>query len=83
MEIWRAEPGDVVRLPASCWPRIVIVTDCEGTGLVGFNRLCWEAEDEGAGGSTVFPDELDVDLLHTEREGKQCFLSRTSALTET
>jgi hypothetical protein len=80
MELWRAEPGDVVRLPASCWPRVVIVTDCEGVdGSVLYNRLSWEDEDEGARGSTVLPDTLEVDLLFTERAGKRPFLACESA----
>jgi hypothetical protein len=79
MELWRAEPGDVVRLPASCWPRVVIVTDCEGvTGSTEFNRLSWEDEDEGAHGSTVLPDTLEVDLLFTGRDGKRAFLAPAS-----
>lgn len=79
MELWRAEPGDVVRLPASCWPRVVIVTDCDGTeGSVLYNRLSWEDEDEGARGSTVLPGTLEVDLLFTERAGKRVFLSPAS-----
>jgi hypothetical protein len=80
MELWRAEPGDVVRLPASCWPRTVVVTDCEGvTCGTDFNRLSWEDEDEGVRGSTVLPDALEVDLLFTERADKQPFLARGSA----
>lgn len=82
MEIWRAEPGDVVRLPASCWPRVVIVTDCEGTDSVLYNRLSWEDEDAGARGSTVLPESLEVDLLFTERDGKRCFMARASAALE-
>ena len=82
MELWRAEPGDVIRLPASCWPRTVIVTDCDGTACgPDFNRLSWEDEDEGARGSTVLPDALEVDLLYTGREDKQCFLSPAFAET--
>jgi hypothetical protein len=77
MELWRAEPGDVVRLPASCFPRVVIVTDCEGAGP-DFNRLSWEDEDEGVSGSTVLPEALEIDLLFTGRDGKQCFLARAS-----
>lgn len=82
MEIWRADPGDVVRLPASCWPRIVIVTDCEGTDSALYSRLSWEDEDEGAHGSTVLPESLEVDLLFTERDGKRCFMARASASLE-
>ena len=77
MELWRAEPGDVVRLPASCWPRTVIVTDCDGAGP-GYNRLWWEDDDEGARGSTVLPDTLEIDLLYTERDTKRVFLSPAS-----
>ena len=80
MEIWRAEPGDVVRLPASCWPRVVLVTDCDSIdGKTDLNRLSWEDEDEGARGSTVLPDSLEVDLLFTERDDKRVFLSPASA----
>lgn len=80
MELWRAEPGDVVRLPASCWPRVVIVTDCDGIdGSALYNRLSWEDEDEGARGSVVLPESLEVDLLFTERAGKRVFLSPASA----
>ena len=75
MELWRAEPGDVVRLPASCWPRVVLVDDCEGTSKAGLNRLHWADEDEGAHGSLVLPDTLEVDLLFTERDSKRVFLS--------
>lgn len=75
MELWRAEPGDVVRLPASCFPRVVIVTDCEGTAIIGLNRLSWEDEDEGVSGSTVLPESLEVDLLFTERADKRPFLA--------
>ena len=79
MELWRAEPGDVVRLPASCWPRVVIVTDCEGaSGATDLNRLSWEDEDNGARGSTVLPDSLEVDLLFTERTDKRVFLAPAS-----
>ena len=82
MELWRAEPGDVIRLPASCWPRTVIVTDCDGVnGKTDLNRLSWEDEDEGARGSTVLPDSLEVDLLFTERDDKRCFLSPAFAET--
>jgi hypothetical protein len=83
MEVWRAEPGDVVRLPASCWPRVVLVTGCAAVyGTTEFVRLSWEDEDEGAYGSTVLPDTLEVDLLFTERADKRCFLARTSALID-
>jgi hypothetical protein len=83
VELWRAEPGDVVRLPASCWPRTVIVTGCDGTSSgPDFNRLSWE-DDEGARGSLVLPDTLEVGLLYTGREDKRPFLSPASALTET
>ena len=79
MELWRAEPGDVVRLPASCWPRVVIVTGCDGVdGSTEFNRLSWEDDDEGVRGSTVLPDTLEVDLLFTERDDKRVFLSPAS-----
>lgn len=79
MELWRAEPGDVVRLPASCWPRVVIVTDCDGVhGKTDLNRLSWEDEDNGASGSTVLPDTLEIDLLYTERGAKRVFLSHAS-----
>jgi hypothetical protein len=79
VEIWRAEPGDVVRLPASCWPRVVIVTGCEGVaGTTDFNRLSREDDDEGVRGSTVLPDTLEVDLLYTERADKRPFLSPAS-----
>lgn len=82
MELWRAEPGDVVRLPASCWPRVVIVTDCDGIdGKTDLNRLSWEDDDEGARGSTVLPDSLEVDLLFTGRDDKRCFLSPAFAET--
>ena len=82
MEIWRAEPGDVVRLPASCWPRVVVVTDCDSVeGKTDLNRLSWEDDDEGARGSTVLPDSLEVDLLFTERGDKRCFLSPAFAET--
>lgn len=74
MELWRAEPGDVLRLPPSWWPRTVIVTDAEATALRGeWVRIWWET-DEGRG-STVFPDALDADLLHTERPDKAPFLA--------
>ena len=83
MELWRAEPGDVVRLPVSFWPRIVAVTDCEAADSgPDFNRLSWDAEDDGFRGSTVLPDGLEIDLLYTGRDDKRCFLARTSALTE-
>lgn len=79
MELWRAEPGDVIRLPASCWPRVVIVTGCDGTACgPDFNRLHWADEDEGAYGSVVLPGTLEVDLLYTEREDKRVFLSPAS-----
>lgn len=79
MELWRAEPGDVVRLPASCWPRVVIVTGCDGVhGKTDLNRLSWEDEDNGASGSTVLPDTLEIDLLYTERGAKRVFLSHAS-----
>jgi len=82
MELWRAEPGDVVRLPASCWPRTVLVTDADAVhGQAEFVRLSWEDDDEGARGSTVLPDALEVDLLFTERADKQCFV--TPAFAET
>jgi hypothetical protein len=53
------------------------VTDCDGAGP-DFNRLSWEDEDNGARGSTVLPDTLEVDLLYTERDGKRVFLSPAS-----
>ena len=74
MELWRAEPGDVLRLPPSCWPRIVEVTDAEGTGLKGdWTRLHWETDT--ARGSTILPDMLEADLLHTGRADKRPFLA--------
>jgi hypothetical protein len=71
MEIWRAEPGDVVRLPASFYPREVTVTDSEYTPG-GCNRVHWQAD--RAHGSTVLPELLEVDLLDTERPDKQAFV---------
>jgi hypothetical protein len=72
MEIWRAEPGDVVRLPASCWPRVVTVTDSE-YAPAGCNRIHWQAGP--ASGSTFLPDLLEVDLLLTPRPDKQVFIT--------
>jgi hypothetical protein len=72
MEIWQAGPGDVVRLPASCYPRMVTVTGSEYAAH-GCNRIHWEAG--RAHGSTVLPDTLQVDLLHTARADKQAFLT--------
>ena len=71
MELWRAEPGDVVRLPESFWPRVVTVTDSE-YARGECNRIHWEAP--GARGSTVLPDLPEIDLLSTERPGKQPFV---------
>jgi hypothetical protein len=71
MEIWRAEPGDVVRLPASCYPREVTITDSE-YAPGGCNRVHWQAG--RAYGSTVLPQLLEVDLLSTERPDKQVFV---------
>lgn len=72
MEIWRAEPGDVLRLPESCYPRVVTVTDSEyAPGEC--NRIRWEAD--RAYGSTVLPELLEVDLLRTERQDKRAFLA--------
>ena len=72
MEIWRAEPGDVLRLPASCYPREVTVTDSEyAPGEC--NRIHWVAGE--AQGSTVLPELLEVGLLHTERPDKQVFVT--------
>jgi hypothetical protein len=72
MEIWRAEPGDVVRLPASCYPRIVVVTDREyAPGEC--NRIHWVAD--GAHGPVVL---LEVELLDTERPDKQVFVTPDS-----
>ena len=46
MEMWRAGPGDVLRLPPSFWPRVIEVTDAEGTHLKGdWTRLHWETDD--------------------------------------
>jgi hypothetical protein len=72
IEIWRAEPGDVVRLPASCWPRVVTVTDSE-YAPGGCNRIHWQAGQ--AHGSTVLPDLLEIDLLSTTRPDKQVFVT--------
>ena len=76
MEIWQAEPGDVVRLPASCWPREVSVTDSEYASGGEYNRIHWEAG--RAHGSTVLPDRLNVDLLDTERQDKRPFMTPES-----
>jgi hypothetical protein len=72
MEIWQAEPGDIVRLPASCYPRVVTVTGSE-YAPDGCNRIHWEADQ--AHGSTVLLGTLQVSLLHTARADKQAFLA--------
>lgn len=72
MEIWRAEPGDVVRLPASCWPHVVTVTDSE-YAPGGCNRIHWQTE--RAYGSMILPDLLEINLLSTMRPGKQVFVT--------
>lgn len=71
MELWRARPGDVIRIP-SHYPAAVTVTDSEDAG-VGFNRLHWETEDEH--GCTALSDETDVDLLFTESLGMKVFVA--------
>jgi hypothetical protein len=72
MEIWRAEPGDTLWLPRSCYPHQVTVTDSEYAGP-GYNRIHWEAD--GVRGSTVLPELLEVDLVDTERPDKQAFVT--------
>ena len=72
MEIWQVEPVDVVRLPASFYPRVVRVTDSEyAPGEC--NRIHWVAAE--AYGSTVLPELLEVGLLDTERPDKQVFVT--------
>jgi hypothetical protein len=72
IQIWRAEPGDVVQLPASCSPRVVTVTG-SGYAPAGCNRIRWQAG--RAYGSTVLPDLLEAGLRSTPRPGKQVLVN--------
>jgi hypothetical protein len=71
MELWRARPGDVIRIPGH-YPAAVTVTDSDYAG-VGFNRLHWETDDEH--GWTALPDETDVELLFTESPDMKVFVA--------
>ena len=72
MQIWRAEPGDVVRLPVSCYPREVTVTDSEyAPGEC--NRVHWVAI--RSSDPKAPPVMLEVDLLATERPDKRAFVT--------
>jgi hypothetical protein len=63
-EVWRLEPGDVIRVPGR-WPEAVTVTET-GYGGPAHDRVEWTAQVDGLGkmrGDWRLPRGLAVELL--------------------
>jgi hypothetical protein len=62
VELWRAQPGDVIVLP--CFPGQVTMTDASLGGQADMTRIDWE-RDDGTSGRLELGDFTDVRLVAT------------------